>query len=114
MEEHCLLCLLSVDCSAYFFHTPGTPARGGTAHNGLGPPISIINFKMHRLACRPILWRHLLKCTSLYSEISDLWQIDNKLARTGGFTMFINRIYMYGFYKNKIYRNITYGPAVLH
>lgn len=113
MEERCLLSSLSAGCSVCFFHTPGTPAQGGTAHNGLGPPISIINFKMHRLACRLFLWRHLLKCDSLYSGTSDLCQIDNKLARTGGFTVFINRMHMYSFYKNKIYRNITCGPLVL-
>jgi hypothetical protein len=52
-----LTALFTIACSACFLIEPRTISLGdGTAHNGLGPTISIIKKMLYSL----ILWRHFL------------------------------------------------------
>lgn len=53
--------------------------RGGTTHSGLGSPQSAVKTMPHRLACRPICWRHFLREIA-FPDDSSLCQVGRKLS----------------------------------
>lgn len=85
-SDSCLTAL-----SAYFLRAPSSSRPEWYHPHGLGPPPSIdrssIKKRLHRLASRPVFWRHLLSWGPLLSDGFGLYQVDMKPSNTEGDSM---------------------------
>lgn len=71
-EEECQCCLLAcLQVPLFSYRT-----RDGTAHNGLGFPLSVTE----KISYSWISWKHFLSLSFLFSNNSSMYQVDIKLA----------------------------------
>lgn len=82
--KHCLLAVIMAFIAKPFYTALDHLFRGGTIHNGLDPPTSIVHQEnIHRLACRCIWWRHFPSWGSHFPDDPSFCQTNKARASPG-------------------------------
>lgn len=72
----CLTGLLLLACSKSLLYNPRPPLQGGTTQQWAAPISCQSKNTSHRLAYRPIWWKHCVNWGFLFLADSNVWQVD--------------------------------------